>query len=120
MQDLLYGLMLPSGNDAALTLAENFGELMRSLKRIQSKKQCKIIDNLGNLATTSSFAGNYVSTFVHEMNRVAKKVLHLKHTHYSNPHGLSDRSNHSTAFEQAILASYAMKIPEFANIVNTR
>lgn len=38
MQDLLYGLMLPSGNDAALTLAENFGELMRSLKRIQSRK----------------------------------------------------------------------------------
>ena len=27
--DLLYALMLPSGNDAALTLAENFGKLMR-------------------------------------------------------------------------------------------
>lgn len=26
MKDLLYGLMLPSGNDAAVTLAENFGE----------------------------------------------------------------------------------------------
>lgn len=25
VEDLLYGLMLPSGNDAALTLAENFG-----------------------------------------------------------------------------------------------
>lgn len=26
--DLLYGLMLPSGNDAAQTLAENFGVLL--------------------------------------------------------------------------------------------
>ncbi len=25
IMDLLYGLMLPSGNDAAYTLAENFG-----------------------------------------------------------------------------------------------
>ena len=36
--DLLYALMLPSGNDAALTLAENFGRLMRTLKRIGPKK----------------------------------------------------------------------------------
>ena len=26
--DLLHGLMLPSGNDAAMTLAENFGEFI--------------------------------------------------------------------------------------------
>jgi D-alanyl-D-alanine carboxypeptidase (penicillin-binding protein 5/6) len=26
--DLLYGLMLPSGNDAAVTLAENFTEIL--------------------------------------------------------------------------------------------
>ncbi len=30
--DLLYGLMLPSGNDAAVTLAENFTELLRSTR----------------------------------------------------------------------------------------
>ena len=53
------------------------------------------------------------------MNRVTKS-LHLKHTSYSNPHGLADRANHSTAFDQAQLASYAMKMPEFAKIVNTR
>ena len=26
--DLLYGIMLPSGNDAAMVLAENFGALL--------------------------------------------------------------------------------------------
>jgi serine-type D-Ala-D-Ala carboxypeptidase (penicillin-binding protein 5/6) len=29
IHDLLYGLMLPSGNDAAMTLAEGFTELLR-------------------------------------------------------------------------------------------
>lgn len=38
--DLLYGLMLPSGNDAALTLASNLGRLMRKeLKRANIRKQ---------------------------------------------------------------------------------
>ena len=46
---------------------------------------------MGNLATTIGFGGNYIDTFVHEMNRLAKKVLHLKNTRYTNPHGLSDR-----------------------------
>jgi D-alanyl-D-alanine carboxypeptidase len=28
VEDLLYGMMLPSGNDAALTLAENLGAVL--------------------------------------------------------------------------------------------
>ena len=31
--DLLYGLMLPSGNDAAYTLAENFGYILKCEKK---------------------------------------------------------------------------------------
>jgi serine-type D-Ala-D-Ala carboxypeptidase (penicillin-binding protein 5/6) len=119
INDLLYALMLPSGNDAALTLAENFGQLMRGLKRICPRKECTRSEN-GQLETQTNFGGSYVATFVKEMNRVAKNVVHLRRTNYANPHGLADRSNHSTAFEQALLASFAMKIPEFAKIVNTR
>jgi len=32
IHDLLYGLMLPSGNDAAMTLAEGFTELLRKAR----------------------------------------------------------------------------------------
>jgi D-alanyl-D-alanine carboxypeptidase len=36
--DLLHGLMLPSGNDAAMTLAENFSERLRDvLKEVIAK-----------------------------------------------------------------------------------
>lgn len=111
--------MLPSGNDAALTLAENFGRLMRSLKRVSGRKECSK-DETGKIELTTNFGGSYIDTFVKEMNRVAKHLVHLKKTNYANPHGLTDRSNHSTAFEQALLASFTMKIPEFAKIVNTK
>ena len=43
--DLLHGLMLPSGNDAAMCLAENFGEylyevsLMRQLEKAEGSKE---------------------------------------------------------------------------------
>ena len=77
-------------------------------------------DKNGQLETSHTFNGDYIDTFVKEMNRVAKNFVHLRRTNYTNPHGLADRSNHSTAFEQALLASHAMKIPEFSKIVNTK
>ena len=33
VNDLLYGLMLPSGNDAAVALAEHFGEMLLQIKK---------------------------------------------------------------------------------------
>jgi serine-type D-Ala-D-Ala carboxypeptidase (penicillin-binding protein 5/6) len=38
--DLLHGLMLPSGNDAAMTLAEHFGQyLFETATRFKNNKQ---------------------------------------------------------------------------------
>ncbi len=34
--DLLYGLMLPSGNDCAFVLAENFGYILKCEKTIKT------------------------------------------------------------------------------------
>lgn len=53
------------------------------------------------------------------MNATAQK-LHMKTTKYSNPHGLADRSNHSTASELAFLSSFAMKNSDFRKIVNLK
>jgi D-alanyl-D-alanine carboxypeptidase (penicillin-binding protein 5/6) len=50
------------------------------------------------------------------MNLMALK-LHLKTTRYTNPHGLADKANHSTALELAQLSSYAMKNPIVREIV---
>lgn len=37
VKDLLYGLMLPSGNDAAIALSEHFGEVLLEQKQESEK-----------------------------------------------------------------------------------
>lgn len=84
--DLLYGLMLRSGNDAALAIA------------------------------------NFISDdFVKLMNEKAKE-LNMNDTTFNNPSGLDIKGigNYSTAYDMAILTSYAMKNDTYKKIVGTK
>lgn len=86
--DLLYGLMLRSGNDAALAIAQ--------------------------------YIGGNVSNFVAMMNEKAN-VLGMKNSEFNNPSGLDqDKGNYSTAYDMAILTSYAMKNDIYKEIVSTK
>lgn len=85
VDDLLYALLLPSGNDAAAALAEHFGPRLRPAGEAGAKL-------------------NAIECFVTEMNRTAAE-LGLKDTVYKNPHGLPDRGHYSTARDQLLLAS---------------
>ena len=90
LKDLLYGLMLRSGNDAALLIAEN--------------------------------VGGSVENFVTLMNKKAEE-LGMKNTKFINPHGLENNKgegNTSTAYDMAILTSYAMQNDEYQKIVSTK
>lgn len=93
-RDLLYGLMLPSGNDAAVALGEHFGPRFKSDKT----------DGLDR--------------FIAEMNRRAKEHG-LKETAYTDPNGLS-RDNVSSARDLAGLTCRAMKDERFRGYVGTR
>jgi len=92
--DLLFGLMLPSGNDAAWALAEFFGLLLnpKTLKP--------------------------ASCFIAEMNNLARE-LDLIYTTYNNPHGLTFKKNVSAAKDVCKLAGTAMQNQDFCRIVNT-
>lgn len=90
LKDLLYGLMLRSGNDAALAIAE--------------------------------FVGKDVDKFVELMNQKAKEIG-MKSTKFINPHGLENNDgvgNTSTAYDMALLSSYAMKNDTYRTIVSTK
>lgn len=93
--DLLYGLMLPSGNDAAVCLAENIGKHFDHGKKTP-------LDN-----------------FVEEMNAWAKK-LEMKNTIYQNPHGLSIRHNLSTASDQMKLIKLALQDSIFVRLIDKK
>lgn len=91
--ELLHGLMLPSGNDAAYALAEFFGSLFSKDKPVRH--------------------------FVEQMNKKADE-FGLKDTKFRNPHGMSNRPNFSTAKDVCILASHALKDKLFSEIVNKK
>ena len=94
--DALKGLLVPSGNDAAIAIAESIG---------------KLID--------PSSADPY-STFIAKMNEKAKS-LGCENTVYGNPHGYDigqyAGDYHSTAADLAQIAAYAMKNETFRSIV---
>src|SRR5262245_4129591 len=98
--ELLYGLLLPSGNDAACALAEHFGDRFSDVKG-------------GNGGAADSYDG-----FIAEMNRRAAEIGMTK-THFENPHGLPNAKHKTTAHDLALLASLALKQPEFAKRVAT-
>jgi D-alanyl-D-alanine carboxypeptidase (penicillin-binding protein 5/6) len=57
--------------------------------------------------------------FVKLMNAKAA-ALGLRHTHFTNPHGLDQKGHYSTAGDLAILSRYAMSKPEFRRIVKKK
>jgi serine-type D-Ala-D-Ala carboxypeptidase (penicillin-binding protein 5/6) len=91
--DLLYGMMLPSGNDSALTLAIYFGRFYH--------------DSMPLIG------------FVRVMNYMCD-YLDLKSTFFKNPHGLSAKPNISTAHDISVIASYGLKNKLFRDIVITK
>ena len=98
--ELLYGLLLPSGNDAATAFAEHFGS------------RC-------DPPTDSPTEADPLPRFVAEMNRVAAE-LGLAKTHFDNPHGLPVATHRTSARDLAKLTSVALRDPTFAEVVNTR
>ncbi len=110
VKELLYGLMLPSGNDAAVAFAEHFGG---RVARTETGKEGK-----ENSKKSNGKADPYVA-FVAEMNRTATE-LGMADTRYKNPHGLTENGHVSNARDLLKLSWEAMQLPRFREIIQTR
>jgi D-alanyl-D-alanine carboxypeptidase (penicillin-binding protein 5/6) len=100
VRDLLYGLLLPSGNDVAVALAEHFGKRLRDPK-----------------APPSDAPLDTLTEFTDEMNRRAIRIG-MNRTTFLDPHGNS--KNMSTTQDLLRLTWMAMQNPLFRKYVNTR
>jgi D-alanyl-D-alanine carboxypeptidase (penicillin-binding protein 5/6) len=98
--EMLYGLMLPSGNDASVAFAEHFGDRLAT----DSEKEDESLTSYDK--------------FINAMNRKAAE-LGMKDTHFDNPHGLPSESHKTTARDLAKLAFVAYQVPEFRKVVST-
>lgn len=86
-RDLLYGLMLISGNDASVAIGEHISG--------SSKK------------------------FIELMNKTATKIGAMN-THFDNTHGLDSETHYTSAYDLALITSYAMSNDIFKEIVSTQ
>eukprot|EP00347_Sterkiella_histriomuscorum_P022661 403337634 len=106
IDQLFYGLMLPSGNDAAYCLAEFFGQYLQENKY---KDQA---------VTSFQFQWSIVRFFLKEMNLNAFK-LRMFQSQFDSPHGLANKHNYSTASDICLLGAKCMQIEKFRQVVNT-
>ena len=87
VEDLVYTIILTSGNDSAIALAE--------------------------------YVGGDVQNFISMMNNKARE-LKLKDTNFTNPTGLYDEAQYTTAYDLAVLLRYALSNPAFDRIFSTQ
>lgn len=94
--DMLYGLMLPSGDDAAIAIAD----------------------------TLSGSAANFVKTMNQYAHKLHLNNTHYINpdglTYYDGPNKQADPNEYTTAADLAQLARYALRNPIFAQIVQTQ
>lgn len=93
VRQLLYGMMLPSGCDAAMALADKFG--------------------------TGSTVNARVKNFIAKMNNKAKQ-LGMTNSHFDSFDGISNGSNYSTPKDLTLLARSTMKSSTFKTVVKAK
>jgi D-alanyl-D-alanine carboxypeptidase (penicillin-binding protein 5/6) len=92
LKDLLYALMLPSGDDAAITIAEVVG------------------------GTTDHFV-SMMNSYAHQLHLTQTHYINPDGLTYFTPQGKPNPDHYTTAADLARLTRYALNNPLFAQIV---
>ena len=87
LDELVYGMMLPSGNDAA--------------------------------NATAIFLGKSTEKFALMMNERAEQ-LGMNNTNFVTASGLDDDEHYSTAYDMALLGSFAVRNPKFVSVCSSQ
>jgi serine-type D-Ala-D-Ala carboxypeptidase (penicillin-binding protein 5/6) len=103
-EELMYGLMLPSGNDASVAFGEHFGsQLAPGGDEENGDKD----------SPKESYA-----KFIEAMNGAAEE-LGMENSRFSNTHGLTDEKHKASAADLAKLAWAVKQIPFLQKVVST-
>lgn len=97
LYDLLTGMLLASGNDAAYTVA------VSTAREVSGEE----------LSDTEA-----VEYFTDMMNAFARE-LGMNNSHFVNPDGFDDERQYTTANDLLLLARYALTVPEIREITST-
>ncbi|CAD8080489.1 unnamed protein product [Paramecium sonneborni] len=115
VRQLLFAMMLPSGNDAALVLSYSIA-FLKTCDNIQRYCNGHYIDCELEIEKNKF---QLRTQFLQMMNNHAQN-LKMDKTNYNSVHGLNDTLNVSCALDIFKLVEECIKIKEFMDIVNTR
>ncbi len=112
LREALYGLMLPSGNDAAVAIGEHLGG------------RCPVVaprseEEGGNAPEEEDSSTDPLDRFVARMNRTAVR-LGMQDSQFRNPHGLTHPEHLSTVQDLVRLATHALSLPLLRDVAGTR
>ena len=109
LQDMIYGTGSSTG-----------GFYLKDEATIRDLLYATLLQSAGECALMlADYVGDgSVDHFVDMMNEKAQE-LGCTGTNFTNPHGLFDEENYTTARDMAIICKYAMENPVFREIVNT-
>ncbi|NLO83337.1 MAG: D-alanyl-D-alanine carboxypeptidase [Clostridiales bacterium] len=96
LKNLLIGLMLPSGNDAALTIGAHIGRVISGDPDMGYQEALKEFCQLMNARASELGATN---------------------SHFTNPHGYHDENHYTSAYDLALITREAMKHEVFREII---
>lgn len=117
LSDALKGLMIPSGNDAAVVIAETLGAQFQK----DAKESGDTLHRQDGSAIDPDDPAKAIDAFVARMNEKAADIG-CTNTLFTNPHGLDadqfGEDLHSTAKEVSKICAYAMKKDEFRSLVD--
>lgn len=97
-KQLFYAMLLPSGNDAAYTIATASARKYSNDNTLSAKKAISIFADLMNDAATELGAEN---------------------SHFTNPDGFHDKEHYTTALDMLKITNYAKSIPLISEICGT-
>ncbi|CAM3682269.1 D-alanyl-D-alanine carboxypeptidase family protein [Marinicrinis lubricantis] len=98
LRDMIAAMMLPSGNDAARTLAVHISRKVSGSSEMSAEQA--------------------IAYFAELMNKKAH-LLGANDSHFVNPHGLHDPDHYTTARDLALIAKEAMNEPLLLDIVSS-
>ncbi len=97
VEQLIYGMLLPSGGDAARVIAAEAG---------------RALNNDKNLSDTDA-----INLFMEEVNRQAL-ILGMTDTHFVTPDGFHDPEHYTTMADLILLAKLCLEDPLLQQVVN--
>ena len=124
VSELLYGLMLPSGNDAANVLAEGVVDAMfekypanGTEKGPDGVNASYLVEQLGK--SEQDIKDKYKLTAFASLMNLRAKNLGCKNTHFVNAHGLHDDEHYTSASDLTLIIGKAYEKKDFKILIST-